>query len=98
MIKKVSRLPIAPPDIYELGREERLCKDCRWYRHEIDLFFTAELDWCQHPSLFRMSPVCGRVQLMGPPETMRADGGPCGPSGELFEQHRPWWRRLLRLR
>jgi hypothetical protein len=61
------------------------CKDCRWARPFLDPYHGRDysLARCVRPELDR-NPVTGQVVETWCESERRA--GPCGPSGQLFEQ------------
>jgi hypothetical protein len=71
-----------------------LCKDCAYYRPD-SIIRAPGLTYCAHPKTTTFDPVLGKPRYefaVG----QRAQGGPCGPSGRLFEPETNPTRRLLR--
>jgi len=71
------------------------CKDCTYYRPDSMMRLPVSLTTCAHPTTAKTDLILNRPVY---PHVIdqRAPGGPCGPSGALFERETNVYKHAVR--
>jgi len=74
---------------------EKKCKDCKYFRPDFWMRTPSTYTHCAHPKTTKIDLIIGKP-VYEYARDQRALGGPCGPTGDLFEREASALKRRCR--